>query len=296
MQNRRLNLGILGYPLFHSLSPRLYQTAMETLGMEGEYHLFPIPPVPEGAEQIQSLLQRVCSGELQGLNVTIPHKQAVIPWLDKLTPTASAIGAVNVLFLNGDRLTGDNTDAPGFSADLRRYIDRPAGSALVLGAGGAARAVVFALAQSGWRVRVCARRAAQAAGLARDLQHAGLHPISAAPLTADVLQEFGDCRLIVNATPVGMTPQIDASPWLEGLPFPAGALVYDLIYKPPETKLMLQARAAGLQAVSGLGMLVEQAVLAFERWTGIRPEGSSMTEGRGSETSSAVFSETITNY
>jgi shikimate dehydrogenase len=269
MSTSPLNLGLTGWPLEHSYSPHLHQAALRTLGLAGEYRLYPLPPTPEGEAGLAALLQRLRGGELRGLNVTIPHKQTVIPWLDELTPLARGIGAVNTLYAKDGRLAGDNTDAPGFLADLKDCfpflfsLERP--TALVLGAGGAARAVVYALAQAGWQVKVASRRAEQAAALFASFA-GSLPSIQAAPLEPGLYRL--PCHLIVNTTPVGMYPNIQTSPWPENEPIPEGAAVYDLVYNPIETKWVRTARAAGHPAANGLGMLVEQAAMAFELWSG----------------------------
>jgi len=161
-----LELGLVGWPLDHSLSPRMHNAALQTLGLAGEYRLYPIPPLPEGVTALSELLDRMRQGELKGLNVTIPHKQNVLSLLDEMTPAAQAIGAVNMIYSQGKQLTGNNSDAFGFLADLKRVFpsifQEPDSTALVLGAGGSARAVVYALAQAGWRVMVAARRVQQA--------------------------------------------------------------------------------------------------------------------------------------
>ena len=266
-------LGLIGYPLEHSLSPRLHGAALRTLGLAGDYQLYPVPPLPQGAPGLAQLLAQVQRGQLHGLNVTIPHKQSVQPLLGTLTPAAQAIGAVNTIFCQDGQLCGDNTDAPGFLQDLQRLqlVGGPDGGsapghALVLGAGGSARAVVYALLGAGWRVSLAARRVAQAQALLVSLgEPAG----RAYPLEVGSLQSLAaEVNLLVNTTPVGMWPRVEASPWPAGAPLPPGALVYDLVYNPPETELVRTARQAGLLASSGLGMLVEQAALALERWTG----------------------------
>ena len=269
-----LSLGILGYPLSYSLSPRLHGSAMHSLGLNGEYRLYPVPPLPEGAAQLAELFGRLRLGKIDGLNVTIPHKQAVLPYLDGLTETARAIGAVNTIFQQEGRWIGDNTDAPGFLSDLRRVLpSRTAGAqALVLGAGGAARAVVYSLLTDGWQVTVAARRLEQAQSLAASLLPAGEGRASARPILLDVaaFQNLpAGIELIVNASSAGMLPEVESSPWPDGASLAEGAFVYDLVYKPPETTLMRQAQAAGLPAANGLGMLVEQAALALERWSGL---------------------------
>lgn len=280
-------LGLIGHPLGHSLSPKIHTAALNSCGLEGDYSLFPIPP--DNRQTLEALLARLRTGELHGLNVTIPHKQTVIPLLDDLTPAAKIIGAVNTIYIQNGQLTGGNTDAPGFLADLKRFLrignwklennddqlpieNRQSSSihrtsALVLGAGGSARAVVYALLNDGWNVTLSARRIEQAEELAAsfpafDVQIASRH---------EFIYHLSSFHLLVNTTPLGMSPNTGASPWPADLPFPQNAAVYDLVYNPRQTKLVREARAAGLPAVTGLGMLVEQAALSFEIWTGCAP-------------------------
>jgi shikimate dehydrogenase len=260
-----IRLGLIGCPLDHSLSPKLHNAALQACDLQGVYSLYPV--APEDIQTLGALLNQVRTGELTGLNVTIPHKQNVIQFLDELTPRARAIGAVNTIYLKEGKLIGDNTDAPGFLTDLNRFIQESTAliedkSVLILGAGGSARAVAYALEQAGWTITVAARRIEQAQALANPhLRVTHYDPLHIAHL----LSTF--C-LIVNATPVGMFPITDASLWIDGLAFPKGAIVYDLIYNPRETLLVKQARAAGLRASTGTGMLIEQAALAFQLWTG----------------------------
>jgi shikimate dehydrogenase len=178
------------------------------------------------------------------------------------------------------RLVGHNTDAAGFLRALREAGFDPAGApALVLGAGGAARAVVYALVGVGAHVTVLNRTLDRAEALARDLGRVAGAKLQAAPLDLATVRALGpQARLVVNATTVGMWRRctqrveyndVDASPWPEAVPFPAGALAFDLVYNPRETEFMRQARAAGASAANGLGMLVHQGAEAFERWTGM---------------------------
>ncbi|RPJ26655.1 MAG: shikimate dehydrogenase [Chloroflexi bacterium] len=273
--NSHYQLGLMGYPLGHSLSPKIHAAALRSCGLEGEYSLFPVHP--DDRQSLKNLLARVRSGEIQGLNVTIPHKQNVIPYLDELTPTAEAIGAVNTIYLRGNNLIGDNTDAPGFLKDLNHFLANHQSqitkspnhqitkSSIILGSGGSARAVVYALLKDGWKVTIAARRIEQANELAK--QFANVEVIEYNVQTFKLL----NMELIINTTPVGMTPNIDGSPWPENLAFPARAAIYDLVYNPRETKLVRQACLQGLPAITGLGMLIEQAALSFEIWTGHKP-------------------------
>jgi shikimate dehydrogenase len=262
-------LGLIGWLLEHSLSPQLHHAGLDALGLKGEYRLYEIPPLPAGEEMLATLLEKVRRGQIHGLNVTIPHKQNVIPLLDELTPVAEAIGAVNTIFALGDRLVGDNTDAPGFWKDASRHLNVHTFErtrALILGAGGSARAVAYALLRQDWKLTIAARRAEQAQVLC-DQFSALSGQISTEKLN-NYPRSSHHYTLLVNCTPVGMHPDMDASPWPEDLPFPPQAAVYDLVYNPRETCLVRDARAAGLSAVTGLGMLVEQAALSLERWVG----------------------------
>ncbi|MCC7119597.1 MAG: shikimate dehydrogenase [Anaerolineales bacterium] len=262
-----IQLGLIGYPLSHSLSPKIHTAALQACELKGDYSLFPIHP--EDKQGLQNLLNQIRAGKIHGLNVTIPHKQNVIEFMDELSPTAKSIGAVNTIYLKDEKLIGDNTDASGFLTDLKNKFDfsafRLSLSALVLGAGGSARAVVYALLKDGWNVTIASRRPEQAQQLAGAVTGYKLQVASYADIQPSTF------NLIVNTTPVGMTPNIHESPLPEALALPASAFVYDLVYNPRETKLVRDARQRGLSAATGLGMLIEQAALAFELWTGENP-------------------------
>jgi shikimate dehydrogenase len=267
MTQAHYRFGLIGYPLEKSLSPAIHQAAMRASGLSGEYRLYPVNPLPEGQADLAKMIEQLRRGILHGLNVTIPHKQNVLPFLDECTPAVSAVGAANTLYLENGRLIGDNTDIPGFTTDLHRLLPGSPGHALVLGAGGSARAVVYALHQEGWTVTVAARRPERAEEMLQALN--APESFQVVQLKDISLQAMNSLALIVNTTPVGMFPIADATPWPEGTPLPQEALLYDLIYKPPETRFMRYVLRFGLQASNGLGMLVEQAALSFERWTGV---------------------------
>ena len=272
MAKRIYRFGLVGYPLGHSLSPRIHAAALKTIGLAGEYRLYPVAPLPGGEKMLIGLLEALRSGELDGLNVTIPHKQSVIPFLDGLTARAKNMGAVNTIYREGSGLIGENTDAPGFSVDLLNAMTDFPKKAIILGAGGAARAVVYALMESGCEVYLAARRKAQAEEVVGHYKNnftltSMLRAISLDVSSIEPILDQVD--LIVNATPVGMFPDVEYSPWPENLPFPENVTIYDTVYNPRETKLILDARYAGLSTVSGLGMLVQQAASAFQCWTGV---------------------------
>ena len=284
-------LGLTGFPVSHSLSPKIQNAALKACDLEGSYSLFPI--TPDDRQSLKDLLDRLRSGEITGLNVTIPHKQNVIKFLDDLTATAKSIGAVNTIYLSRDKLIGDNTDAPGFLADLKKFLTLECDSllshmqelapalqknALILGAGGSARAVLYALVNDGWNVTIAARRIEQAQQLADSFPNDKLLIIAKYPVGTnyknlhDNLQSpISSFSLIVNTTPIGMAPNTHQSPLLENTSFSTHTKIYDLVYNPHETKLVKDARAQGLAATTGLGMLIEQAALSFAIWTGHEP-------------------------
>lgn len=278
-RSQTFQLGLIGYPLDHSLSPRIHQAAMRACKLSGEYLLYPIHP--DDKQGLVDLLAKMRKGGITGLNVTIPHKQNVIQFLDELTLTARSIGAVNTVFLQDGRLAGDNTDAAGFLLDLKRFFNgdghnRKEKEALVLGAGGSARAVVYALLNDGWQVSLAARRLEQAQNLAGSYKNYHIPIINLYNHPNNLLSQTSSLTLIVNTTPLGMSPNTDQSPWPENLPLPPHAAIYDLVYNPRQTRLVTIARAQGLSAATGLGMLVEQAASSFKIWTGCDPSRESM--------------------
>lgn len=270
-------VGLIGWPISHSVSPPMHNAAFAALGLDWCY-----VPLPVSPERIGAAVAGLPALGLAGANVTVPHKQVVMPHLDRLTDAAQAIGAVNTIVVEPDgSLLGDNTDAPGFVADLRSRGVDPAGQrVLVLGAGGSARAVVYGLAEAGAAsITVANRTLDRAASLA-----AALRPqIAACPLHVCSLPHglpavAGQTDLVVNCTSLGMTPNSETSPWPADLPFGAGQVVYDLVYNPPQTRLLRQAAQGGARAIGGLGMLIWQGAIAFERWTGAAPPIQTMTD------------------
>jgi shikimate dehydrogenase len=267
-----INLGLIGYPLQNSFSPLIHTAALEYCNLPGNYSLFPV--LPNDLHRLKDLLNQVRSGETTGLNVTIPFKQTVIPLLDDLTPTAKAIGAVNTISKQNGKLIGENTDSAGFLADLQKFLTKvkwerkEKKNALVLGGGGSARAISYALVNDGWIVTLAIRRPENAKDFLAQFSDYESQISSIKYQNNAIRSLLPHLQLIVNATPVGMSPKIENSPWSADLSFPQKAVIYDLVYHPHDTKFILAARAAGLPAITGLGMLVEQAALAFELWTG----------------------------
>jgi len=251
-KNGAVKLGIIGDPVEHSLSPRMHGAALVALGIEGDYELLPTP-----VARLAARMEEVRSG-YQGVNVTVPHKRAVMEHLDELDNKAAMIGAVNTVVNRGGRLTGYNTDAPGFYWALENAGLTP-GEALVLGAGGAARAIVYELVNRGWLVAVYNRTADKAQELVEQL--GGWLVVG-----KKIEKAVTETPLLINATSVGLGDP-DASP-LPGGVLPESGAVVDIVYEPRKTKLLRDAEAAGLQTLGGLEMLLGQGVLAFELWTG----------------------------
>lgn len=265
-------LGLLGWPVGHSLSPAIHNTAAADLGLNLAY--LPLATAPD---DLAAAVAGLAALGFRGANVTVPHKQAVMPLLDDLSSAAQAIGAVNTIVVEPDgRLSGHNTDWSGFLADLAASdVPLQGRDCLVLGAGGSARAVAFGLLRAGGHVVVLSRRAEQAAALAADLPG---HVPGATPIGFGTLDDLAavaaglHAPLIVNTTPLGMWPNVDASPWPAELPFELGSLAYDLVYNPAATRFRQQAATAGVASTGGLGMLVGQAAQSFALWTGKQPD------------------------
>lgn len=266
-------VGLLGYPLSHSVSPAMHNAAFAALEFPGRYELLETP-----AEDLTAAVERLHQGEWMGANVTIPYKARVIPLLDEIDPSAAGIGAVNTILRAEQRLIGYNTDVTGFQVDLRSHgVEIDGDNVVVLGSGGAARAVTASLIPNGARIRFITPLIDEAQRLIEDLVVPTGAEAQILPWEDDSFAGI-ECRLLVNATPVGMSPDVQACPWPQDIPLPAGAFVYDLVYNPSETMLMKRARAEGLGAGSGLGMLVEQGALAFELWTGKSPSRRVMAD------------------
>ena len=257
--------GLLGWPVAHSRSPVIHNHWLARYGIAGRYTLFPVPP-----EKLGDALRGMSALGLRGCNVTTPHKQAVMPLIDDVDPLAQKIGAVNTIVVQQDgSLRGFNNDGNGFVQSIRdaRPTWTPAtGPVVVIGAGGAARAVVASLAVQGAReIRVVNRTYERASELASLL---------GSPVTAlrweDRESVLEGAALLANATNQGMTgkPALDLR--LDRLP--KDAIVGDLIYTPPETPLLATARARGNLTVNGLGLLLNQARPAFNAWFGVMPD------------------------
>lgn len=261
--------GILGWPVEHSRSPAMHNAAFRARGLEGNYVCFPVHP-----DDIADAVRGLKALGVRGANVTVPHKQAVIPLLDAVTPEARAIGAVNTIVREVDRLIGHNTDAPGLARSLDDAgVPLDNARVTVIGAGGAARAAVVGLAMRGAsRITVAARRIEQATALVLELSAVcDPCPLYAIGLEREALaSELADCTLLVQSTSATLASSPDAAGFAASIAIeqlPRRAAVVDLVYRPRVTTVLARAEERGLKVVDGLGMLLYQGALAFELWT-----------------------------
>ncbi len=256
-------VGVIGFPVEHSLSPIMHNAAFEALQMrDWHYDAMSIPP-----DILRLGLREPKNHGYIGINVTVPHKEAIMEFV-RPDEKARAIGAVNTVDFRSN--IGTNTDADGLIGDLYAHqIPLSGERVLVLGAGGAARAAVYGLSREGARIAIVNRTKSRAYGLVEQLKiTAGISGVDV--MTLDEAADWG-MSLIVNCTSVGLHPHINQTPWIHGLPFPDGVTVYDMVYRPANTALMQQCLAHGGRAIGGLGMLTRQGAIAFELWTGVEP-------------------------
>ncbi len=254
---------VIGYPVGHSKSPLLHGHWLDRYGIDGAYLALSVAP-----NRLDRVVPALADCGFRGFNVTIPHKEAILPLLSRVDDRARRIGAVNTVVIGTDgALVGSNTDGYGFLENLRAGapdLGLAGQAVVVLGAGGAVRSVLVALIEAGAvPIRVINRSQERLAALARDLPEITPLPWS------DLPTALGDCALLVNGTSLGMT---GAEPLAVDLsPLPATAVVTDMVYAPLDTDLLVQARRRGLKTVDGLGMLLHQARPGFEAWFGVTP-------------------------
>ena len=285
-----LRLGVVGFPARHSISPAIHQAALDALGIDARYERWEVAPT-----DLAAWAAGLRASDLLGASVTVPHKETIIPLLDDLDPLARQIGAVNTIYKVNERLHGTNTDVAGFARALAGAGYAPeGGTAVMLGAGGAARAVAHALLGTGVRrLGIFNRDPARARKLAEDLAaawaraaaDAGEAPFDFRPAgAAPAVEAFGldapelaswlpTCELLVNTTSVGMRA---GERLLPAARVPGQAFVVDVIYTPRQSALLADAAACGARTLNGLPMLIYQAAAQFERWTGRQPPLATM--------------------
>lgn len=246
--------GIIGWPLSHTMSPTLHNWGFGQLGLDAVYEAWPLEP-----EGVAGFIRRVRTEPILGASVTIPHKRAVMAHLDRLTDRAQSVGAVNTLYWDGDLLCGENTDVTGLTAPLKQMGTLP-DSALVLGAGGAARAAVVGFRELGIPdIMIANRTPGKARTIADELS------VRAVAWEARMDQGAG---IVCNTTPLGMSGDlVNATPW-DPARFEPGMIAYDIVYNPLRTRFLREAGAAGCRTVSGLEMFLHQGLAQFRLWTG----------------------------
>ncbi len=258
-------VGVIGWPVEHSVSPQMHNAALKAVGLaDWRYERIAIPPDIVG----HSLRMLRDEGGFLGLNVTVPHKQAVLPHV-RPDEIALALGAVNTIDFRDNSAT--NTDHIGLIDDLHAHgVELTGARALVLGAGGSARAAVYGLKQAGADVTVVNRTESRASAMLAHLRRtADIRDVTLLTLEQAARIELS---LVINCTSLGMWPHGDSCPWPASIPFPAGATGYDLVYRPRRTRFMELVETSGGHAIGGLGMLVRQGAASFAIWTGLQAD------------------------
>jgi shikimate dehydrogenase len=270
---RRLYL--LGYPVTHSISPQMQGAAIEALGLDYRYEAMPVPP-----ESLAKVVEELRDDSVAGFNVTIPHKVTILPLLNMLDASASSVGAVNTVVNDNGQLRGYNTDSLAAVRALgEAHGDLEGCRVVILGAGGAARAIASGLAPKARWIRILARDTAKAEALASEVgERHGVDVLGEG--LGDVHRSVAAADILVNATPVGMSPDVDRNP-VDAHHLHPSLLVFDLVYNPERTRLLLDAAAAGAKTLGGLTMLVYQGAEALRLWSGRRaPEEVMMGAAR----------------
>ncbi|MBA7531187.1 Shikimate dehydrogenase (NADP(+)) [subsurface metagenome] len=267
-------LCIIGYPIEHSMSPIMHNAALKDQSLDYVYVAFNIPP-----NDLKNAVLGFKMLSIKGINVTIPYKENIIPYLDEIDPLAEKIGAVNTIKNEGKYLIGKNTDASGAKkALLDAGCEITGKKALILGAGGAAKAVSFALSEDLDVVYIANRTEKRAIKLAKDLTNKTAIKAVGKNMSINTLKNLvNDVDILINTTPLGMYPDIKESPISEEI-LHNNLFVFDIVYNPLETRLLKEARKIGCKTLGGLDMFVNQGGLAFEWWTGKKPNLNLMKE------------------
>jgi shikimate dehydrogenase len=262
--------GLIGSPLEHSVSPQMHNAAYEALGLNYCY-----VPLKTDPDDLEAVIDSIRALGFAGVNVTIPHKESVITHLDEVTQLARQIGAVNTVVNQNGRLIGYNTDGPGFIDSLREEAGFTAKgkNAVVIGAGGASKAIVTMLAQEGIKTLVISDIDQERSSELCEVINANFEiaPYAAPANSKELTKAIANCDILVNASPVGMHPNIKRTPIDLSCDIKKDAVVYDLVYNPLETELLKWAKSKGAKPVSGIGMLIRQGALSFTLFTEKEP-------------------------
>jgi len=267
-------LCVIGHPIEHSMSPVMHNAALKELSLDYIYLAFDVPP-----KNLKEALLGFKKSDMKGINVTIPHKETIIPHLDQIEPLAKKIGAVNTIKNINGVLIGKNTDALGAKKALIDAECKIKGKkVLILGAGGAARAISFALSEEIDEIFLCNRTEKRAFKLAKELEDKMKIPATGKDMSKETLESLlNDADILINTTPIGMYPNVNKSPISKEL-LTDRLFVYDIIYNPLQTQFLKDASEIGCKTLNGLDMFVNQGALAFEWWTDIKPNKNTMKE------------------
>jgi shikimate dehydrogenase len=265
MSNMKKLFAVLGDPISHSMSPAMHNDWLQSNEIDGHYH-----PLHVKRDDLETAIKGLKAIGIAGFNVTIPHKETIIPFLDKLDPLAQAIGAVNTVVNENGELVGYNTDGSGFLKGLLAKISTISDkNVLIIGAGGAARALYFTLASAGVkRIDICNRTVNKAEAIKNECPYAVQSIVLGKEEAENNLAHY---HIIIQTTPIGMLPDIESLP-LSLHNLIADTFVSDIIYNPLETKFLREAKGKGAKTQNGLEMFINQGALAFEKWTGVFPD------------------------
>jgi shikimate dehydrogenase len=267
-------LCVIGHPIEHSMSPVMHNAALKELSLDFIYLAFDVPP-----KDLEKAVLGFKKHDIKGINVTIPHKEAIINYLDKIDPLAEKIGAVNTIKDINGQLIGRNTDAFGAKkALIDTGFELTGKKALIIGAGGAARAISFALSDEVDEIFICNKTGERAIKLAKDLKDSTKTNATGRTLSNDVLKSLIEkVDLLINTTPLGMYPDVEKTPIPRKL-LADHLFVYDIIYNPLKTQLVKDASEIGCKTLNGIDMFINQGALAFEWWTDMKPNLNTMKE------------------
>ena len=267
-------LCVIGHPIEHSMSPVMHNAALRELSLDFIYLAFDVLP-----KDLKKAVLRIKKHDIKGINVTIPHKEVIIKFLDKIDPLAEKIGAVNTIKNVNRKLIGRNTDAFGAKKALNDAgFELTGKKALIIGSGGAARAISFALSDEIEEIFICNRTEERAIKLAKNLKDSTKTTATGRTLSNDVLKSLIDkVDLVINTTPLGMYPDVEKTPIPRKL-LADHLFVYDIIYNPLKTQLLKDASEIGCKTLNGIDMFINQGALAFEWWTDMKPNLNTMKE------------------
>ena len=268
-------VGLIGDPVEHSLSPLMHNAAFLDLGIDYVY-----VPHLVAKEDLENSIKGALSLNIKGLNVTIPHKTAVIEFVDELDKSSQLIGAVNTLKFEDNIIKGFNTDGIGLVRALEEVTNVKDKKVVITGAGGAARAAAFGMFLEGAGSMVIANRTVDnAINLRNDLFNTFKSDVMAIDLGSQLKKELKDADILIDTTPIGMFPNIDENPIVNSKYMHSDLMVFDMVYNPLNTRLLREAEKAGAKPVSGIKMLIYQGIESFQIWTGIKPSVESFENG-----------------